>query len=94
MQITETVAKLPVVNPPTNDMTIFPSKDHSLYKTDDPTKGYLQTKKTEFSYSINSKGELIVNKDEASIDPIITDILEKLTRLENGENPDNVLNAK
>ena len=91
MQINENVPKLPVVNTPTNDMSVFPSKEHSLYN---PPNNYLVGKLTEFSYTINSKGELIVDQDEASIDPIITDILEKLTRLENGENPETVLDAK
>lgn len=88
MQITENVPNLPVVTMPTNDMTVFPSGTHPLYPN------YLNSKQTQFSYAINSKGELITNKDEASIDPTITQILARLTRLENGETPEDVLGTK
>ena len=91
MQIMENVKTLPVVTTPTNDMTVFPSVEHPLYN---PPNNYLMSKKTQFSYAINSRGELIINKDEASIDPTITQILEKLTRLEKGEKPEDVFGAK
>jgi hypothetical protein len=79
MQITDNVSKLPEVTTPTNDMSIFPSTAHPLYPD------FIKSARSQFSYTIDSKGELFINKDEASIDPALKQFLETLNRLQKGE---------
>lgn len=79
MQITDNVSKLPEVTTPTSDMSIFPSPANPLYPN------YLKNNRTEFSYIINRKGELAVDKNEASVDPALKQILGKISRLQKSE---------
>ena len=79
MQITDNVSKLPEVTTPTDNMSIFPSTAHPLYPN------FIKSARSQFSYTIDSKGELFVNKNEASIDPALKQILEKINRLQKME---------
>ncbi len=87
MQITDNVSKLPEVTTPTDDMSIFPST-HPLYPN------FIKSARSQFSYTIDSKGELFVNKDEASIDPALKQILETLNRLQKGGKAEDVFGVK
>lgn len=78
MQITDNVSKLPEVTTPTDDMSIFPSTAHPLYPN------FIKSARCQFSYTIDSKGELFINKDEATVDPALKQILETLNRLQKG----------
>ena len=63
----------------TNDMSLFPSKEHPLFPD------YIQIKTTMFSYDIDSSGEVELTTEGVRTDPSLTSIFEKIERLRNAE---------
>jgi hypothetical protein len=79
MMLDENIEQLPVVATTTSDMSKFPSPGHALYPT------YLEGKNSEFSYTIDSKGELTVDEKQANVDPALARILDTIQKVERGE---------
>ena len=79
MMLNEDVIYLPAVEKPSNNMSEFPSKEFSLYPY------YVSLKTTQFSYTIDSKGELLLTQNDVSVDPALTQIYLKIYRLQNTE---------
>jgi len=60
----------------TNDMAVFPSNEYALYPV------YLAIEKTEFRYLIDSNGMAMIDPADATLDPVVEDIYDRLERLE------------
>ncbi|MDP2917455.1 MAG: hypothetical protein Q8O16_05950, partial [Dehalococcoidia bacterium] len=58
MLIAEGLSGVTPVTTPTNDMTSFPSKQHPLYPN------YLDSQKTQFKYTVDSKGSVTIDATE------------------------------
>ena len=71
----EGLEKIPEVIIPTNDMASFPSKEYPLFPD------YLETKTSEYKYTIDSNGALTVHVPETTTSNLLETIEESLARL-------------
>ncbi len=76
MRITEDVRHMNPVAEPTNDMSCFPSAEHSLYPS------YLDRRYSQFSYTVDSYGIITVYTDTATTGPVLEKIKSILVNLE------------
>ncbi|MFH1639468.1 MAG: hypothetical protein ABIB93_04045 [Chloroflexota bacterium] len=79
MIIMEGISETPTVSVPTNDMTNFPNSEHPLYPE------YLETRYSEFKYTVGSHGEVILDATDATADPILADILQAISSIKEVE---------
>ncbi|MBN1644127.1 MAG: hypothetical protein JW856_04850 [Dehalococcoidales bacterium] len=76
MRIVESVAEVPVVTTPTNDMSIFPSPEHPLFPA------YLDKQYSQFGYTTDDCGNAIVDPTTATTDGFLGKIKELIGQLE------------
>ena len=70
---------VPTVTVPTNDMAWFPSQEHCLFPN------YLEKRFSQFSYTVNSKGNVTVDTSWATTDGFIEHLKQLIERLERGK---------
>ncbi|MEW6034597.1 MAG: DnaJ domain-containing protein [Chloroflexota bacterium] len=75
MRVNEGLKVVPAVTVPTNDMACFPSPEHCLYPD------YLDTRYSQFKYTVDSDGIVQVDKSTATTDSFLKRIEETLSRL-------------
>lgn len=76
MRVTEGIEDVPVVTVPTNDMSIFPSKEHCLFPD------YVDRQYSQFKYTVDSNGIVTVDTSGATTDALLKKIEGLLRRLE------------
>lgn len=76
MRVTEGVKVVPAVAMSTNDMSIFPSKEHCLFPE------YVDRRHSQFKYTVDSKGIVTVDSSWAITDALLAKIKDLLRRLE------------
>lgn len=79
MRINEGLKFVPPVTVPTNDMTLFPSSECCLFPD------YLETRFSQFRYTVDSKGIVVVDTSWATTDPFVDNIKKLILRLEERE---------
>jgi len=77
LMLDRNIRRVPEVDTPCNDMTQFPSAELPLYPD------YISTRYTQFSYTVNSQGELLIGQSDVSVDPALGQIYVTLDRLRN-----------
>ncbi|MFC1966970.1 hypothetical protein ACFLWI_08580, partial [Chloroflexota bacterium] len=75
MRVTEGVIEVPPVTVPTNDMACFPSTECPLFPD------YLQSRFSQFKYTVDSKGIVSVNTSGATTDTLLRKIVLLINRL-------------
>ncbi len=75
MRIEDKLRVVPAVTAPTNDMSIFPSSEHSLFP------GYLDKRYCQFRYTVDGNGIVQVDKSTATTDAFLRKINEALSQL-------------
>jgi len=78
MRIYEGLKFVPPVTVPTNDMTLFPSSKSCLFPD------YLETRFSQFRYTVDSKGTVVVDTSRATTDRFVDNIKKLIPRLEEG----------
>jgi hypothetical protein len=76
MRIKEHVMVLSPVDEPTNDMAVFPSKEHSLYP------GYVDRRYSQFEYTVDSNGIVTVHTESATTSEVLDRIKQMIASLE------------
>ena len=76
MRITEGLSTMSAVGAPTNDMAVFPSREHSLFPE------YLDRLYSQFKYTVDSQGIVKVDSSWATTDDFKAKIKDLLSRLE------------
>ena len=77
MMLNKNIRRLPPVETPVSDMSVFPSGESPLYPD------YLSSQKSQFSYTISNRGDLLLSQSEASVDPALEQIYVIINRLQN-----------
>ncbi len=76
MRVTEGIVEVPPVTVPTNDMACFPSTECPLFPD------YLQSRFSQFKYTVDSKGVVSVNTSGATTDALLRKIVLLINRLD------------
>jgi curved DNA-binding protein CbpA len=76
MRLDENLKQLPVIITPTNDLSIFPAPEHPLFPE------YIDRQYSQFKYTVDSKGNVTVDKSWAATDAFLEKITRMLERLE------------
>lgn len=76
MRVIEDITVIPEISISTNDMTQFPSQEYPLFPE------YLDKRYSQFKYTVNSKGIIVVDTSGATTNRLLESIEDLLYRLE------------
>jgi hypothetical protein len=76
MRVNDSVKVVPAVTVPINDMALFPSSEYCLFPD------YIESRFSQFRYTVDSNGTVVVDTSRASTDSFIDNIKKLIIRLE------------